>query len=296
METEEGEVETLEISNPTNALEAKKRLGILKLVIGEEGKLSQNRIHSGSLIMERMKQGQINSGNIECEELTKEQQLIEKFAFQEYLLQYMGRYGDEREKDALSYQIEYLIAGRDSDVENLRSVANRLCVLREAANAMYLLSDAKKRQQIEFAAGLVCTLVMLPELTPLLEGAILLGWAYAESVYDVKSLLAGGKIPLLKDEDSWHYGLTAALGGGLQDETREGEGLGYKDYLRIFMMLSDTDTVTARAMNMVEADIRKTPGNAGFRLDGCYGIVEACVRIGSGYGYEYEIIRQRSYQ
>ena len=295
VETEEGEIETLEIANPTSALEAKKSLGILRLVIGEEDRLSQNRIQAGNLVMSRMERGQINRGNIECEELDDGGRLVEKFAFQEYLLRYMGRYGDEREGDALRYQIEYLVAGKESDVENLRSVANRLCLLREAANAMYLLSDTKKRQQIEFAAGLVCTLVMLPELTPLLEGAILLGWAYAESVYDVKSLLAGGKVPLLKDENSWHYSLGSALAGSLQDETQDGDGLDYKDYLRIFMMIADTDTLTARAMNMVEADIRETPGNAGFRLDGCYAVVEACVRIGSAYGYEYEIIRQSSY-
>ena len=49
-------------------------------------------------------------------------------------------------------------------------------------------------------------------------------------------------------------------------------------------------------MNMVEADIRKTPGNAAFRLDGCYGAVEAYIRIGSAYGFQYEITRQKSYR
>ena len=76
-------------------------------------------------------------------------------------------------------------------MDNLRSVANRICAVREAANAIYLLSDEEKQTQIRLAAELVCTLVALPELTPLLEGAILLGWAFAESIYDVRSLLAG---------------------------------------------------------------------------------------------------------
>ena len=81
----------------------------------------------------------------------------------------------------------------------------------------------------------------------------------------------------------------------MKDQTQDGGGLAYKDYLRIFMMLTDTDTLTARAMNMVEADIRKTPGNAAFRLDGCYDAVEAYIRVGSRYGFQYEIIRQKSY-
>ena len=293
IEIEEGEWETVSLRNPTDGLEAKKRLGILKLVLEEETELSPNALYTGNLIMNRMAQNQVNRGNMGYE--TETGQVVEKFVFQEYLLQYMGRYGQEYEEDALRYQIEYLVAGKESDVENLRSVANRLCVLREAANAMYLMHDKTKRAEIKIAAGLVCTMIFLPELTPLLEGAILLAWAYAESVYDVKSLLSGGKIPLLKDGDSWHYSLSTALAGELQDKAQEGSGLGYKDYLRLFMMFTDIDTLTARAMNMVEADIRKTPGNTTFRLDGCFDALEACIQIGSRHGFQYEITRQKSY-
>ena len=295
VEIQEGEWETVELKNPTDSLEEKKRLGILRLVTDNEAELSGNTLSLETLIQSRMGKGEINRGNMEYAEQTEAEQLLEKFAFQEYLLRYMGRYGKENEEDALRYQIEYLIAGKGSDIENLRGVANRLCVLREAANAMYLMADKEKRAEIKVAAVLVCTLVMLPELTPLLEGAILLAWAYAESVYDVRTLFAGGKVPLLKNKETWHYSLTAALHGDLKDRAQEGKGLDYQDYLRIFMMTVNTDTLTARAMDMVEADIRKTSGNSAFRLDGCYEAVEACIRIGSSYGYQYELTRQKSY-
>ena len=295
VEIQEGEWETVELKNPTDSLEEKKRLGILRLVTDNEAELSGNTLSLETLIQSRMGKGEINRGNMEYAEQTEAEQLLEKFAFQEYLLRYMGRDGKENEDDAQPYQIEYLIAGKGSDIENLRGVANRLCVLREAANAMYLMADKEKRAEIKVAAGLVCTLVMLPELTPLLEGAILLAWAYAESVYDVRTLFAGGKVPLLKNKETWHYSLTAALHGDLKDRAQEGKGLDYQDYLRIFMMTVNTDTLTARAMDMVEADIRKTSGNSAFRLDGCYEAVEACIRIGSSYGYQYELTRQKSY-
>lgn len=282
----------VEVENPTAQLEEKRRLGILRLVVEEGDKLSERVIDSTSLVENRMKQGIINSGNMDVEDSDN---LINRFLFQEYLLRYMGHYGREDDSDALQYQIEYLIAGADSDTDNLRSVANRICAIREAANGIYLLSDKEKRLEMEAAAALVCGLFALPELIPLAEAAILLGWAYAESVYDVKSLLSGGSIPLIKDKDSWHYGLQAALKGALEDETEEGEGLTYEDYLRIFMMLTDLDTLTWRAMNMVEADIRVTPGNADFRLDACYDKLEAVVRIDSFFGYEFEIQRKRTY-
>lgn len=282
----------VELENPTAQLEEKRRMGILRLVVEEEDNLSEKVIDSTVLVGNRMKQGNINLGNMAVEDSDS---LISRFLFQEYLLQYMGCYGDEDVSNALQYQIEYLIVGDDKDTDNLRSIANRICAIREAANAVYLYSDKEKRLEIEAAATLVCGLFALPELIPLAEAAILLGWAYAESIYDVKSLLSGGSIPLIKDKDSWHYSLQSALKGNLEDETEEGEGLAYEDYLRIFMMLTDLDTLTWRAMNMVEADIRTTPGNGCFRLDACYDKLEAAVSIRSSFGYEFEIQRQKAY-
>ena len=91
------------------------------------------------------------------------------------------------------------------------------------------------------------------------------------------------------------YGLAAALEGELQEVTQEGEGLSYEDYLRVLMMMTDLDTITVRAMNMVEADIRNTAGNTAFRLDGCYDRVEAYIRVESAQGIVYEITRQMGY-
>lgn len=292
VEIEEDEWETLEVKNPTDTLEGQKRLGILRLVIEEEEKVSSNVVFLDNLIMNRMSQGQINQGNMVSE---SQPDIVERFLFQEYLLHYMGHYGTEYEEDALRYQIEYLIAGKEGDVDNLKSIVNRLSVIREAANAVYLWSNNVKRAEIAAIAGAVCTLITLPQLTALLEAAILLAWAYAESIYDIKSLLAGGRIPIMKDDSTWHYSLSAALSGDFEGVTKEGKGLSYADYLRVFMMMTNVDTLTARAMNMVEADIRNTPGNAGFRLDGCYDTVEANIRMGSAHGYHYEITRKADY-
>lgn len=293
---EETDWENLGVENPAARLEEKRRLGILKLVVEDEESLSRNVVYLENLVQNRLRLNRVNQGNMEREPLAGGERILEQFLFQEYLLQYMGRYGEEEEGErALRYQMEYLVAGKESDLENLRSVANRICVIREAANATYLLSDKTKRQEIKLAAELICALIALPELTPIVEGAILLGWAYAESVYDVKTIMEGGRIPLLKDDESWHYGLEKALAGDLDEKADYGKGLGYEDYLRIFMMMTDLDTLTARAMDMVEADIRKTPGNSAFRLDGCFEAVEACVRIDSAYGYRYEIIRGKNY-
>lgn len=295
LEVQISETETicLEVENPAAQVNAKRGPGILQLVTEDAETISQKAIDGTALVGYRMKQGKVNRGNMAAEPADS---LWERVLFQEYLLQYLGSYGSVREGGALDYQAEYLIAGKDHDTDNLKSVANRLSALREAANVIYLLTDEQKSLEIHEAAILACGLFALPELIPILEAAILFGWAYAESLYDVKTLLAGGKVPLIKDRSSWHYSLETALWGGAEDSTTEGRGLAYRDYMRILMMLTDLDTLTVRAMNMIEADIRLTPGNARFRLDACYGEVEAVMRISSSFGYHFELRRKRTYR
>ena len=71
--------------------------------------------------------------------------------------------------------------------------------------------------------------------------------------------------------------------------------LGYKDYLRIFLLLCEEKSVTCRAMDVVEMDIRNTPGNRAFRLDTCIVEIAMNVKVKSKYGYSFEIERQKSY-
>lgn len=294
MQISETETVYLDVENPAAQLDAKRGLGILRLVTENEEELSHKAIDSSILAGSRMEQGNVNSGNMTVEPVDG---MWDKFLFQEYLMRYLDCYADEGEEGALDYQIEYLIAGKDYDTDNLKSVANRLCALREAANVIYLMSDGEKALVIEAAALLICGVFsILPGLLTVVKALLLLGWAYAESVYDVKTLLAGGRVPLIKDRVSWHYDLEGALGGGDDAVSESWNGLEYRDYLRIFMMLTGLDTLTERSLDLVEADIRLTPGNAHFRLDACYTRVEASMRIDSSFGYQFEILRERVYE
>jgi hypothetical protein len=98
----------------------------------------------------------------------------------------------------------------------------------------------------------------------------------------------------MKDENTWHYSLQGALSAG-KDGDNEGEGLSYEDYLRIFMMLTKEDTLTERAINMVEADIRQTAGNHTFRMDACIVEAEIVTETKSSYGYTCQVTRRKKY-
>ena len=279
------------IENPTDTLNEMRKKGILKLVLAESQTLSGKSFSKEESIGERLKQGKVTRGNMDTDVADG---LIEKFFFQEYLLRYMGRWGQEKEAGGLSYQLEYILAGKETDRENLEKVALRLCVLREAANVAYLYTDAEKSQEAEALATTICSLCLVPELTPVLHSTIILGWAYAESLCDIRTLFEGGKVPLLKDTDSWQLGLGEALAGGISGKKNE-KGLSYEDYLRVFLFLSDMDTMTVRAMDMVETDIRRTTGNGNFRLDGCYDKIQTKVNVTGSFGESFELIREKEY-
>lgn len=287
---------TIDIQNPTEKWNEKHSTGILSLVVDDVGQVSEAVLPAENLIEERKRQGVLNQGNMEMEPEGGE--LLHRFLFQEYLIRYMGHYGMEQEQDVLKYQLEYLINGEPQDLENLKKTVNGICMIREAANAIYIFSDEVKCGAAEIVGTALASAMMVPEIAPLLKTTILLAWAYAESLYDVKCLLAGERVPLLKDEQSWHYDLEGILnaclpGDGVSD--RESGGQSYEDYLRMMMMWTDLEALTFRAMNLVEADIRNTPGNKSFRLDGCFEALEVKIWIKSDYGSEFTIQRKAQY-
>ncbi len=214
-----------------------------------------------------MERGEINRGNLvpgTAENYEEWEALKQKVFFHEYLLRYLGRYGQEKQDSPLWYQTEYVIVGKDNDTDNLKGIVNRIFVIREAANTMYLTGSEEKRAIAELLGEALAAAMMVPEIGELLAATLILGWAFAESVYDVKELLAGEKIPLLKTDATWHYGLSSALQGELSGTSEEdvsgsdSPGMGYEDYLRIFLLLCEEKSVTCRAMDVVEMDIRNT--------------------------------------
>ena len=285
-----------EIENPTEMIEKRKRGGIVQLVLGDKAEISGKRLRSEALIMQRMRDGRAMEGNMESGEDSLAEELEEKILFQEYLIRYFGCYTEQMPDRALDYEVEYLIAGKNTDSENIQGVLNRLLAVREAANVAFLYSDRTRCEEADLAALGISSVLMVPELQPVFKTAILLGWAYAESVHDLKILTGKGRVPLLKDDDSWHSNLADILSDiWKQENVGEGEGLCYQDYLGILLLLTEKNSLTERAMNLVEADIRLTSGNESFRLDGCLVKIGTRVVVKSSHGGRVEVQDRKKY-
>ncbi len=109
----------------------------------------------------------------------------------------------------------------------------------------------------------------------------------------MKTLLSGGRVPVMKTAADWKTGINSIknVRGSLSDDSG-GSGLNYKEYLQIMLFLQGSTDRTYRAMDIMEMDIRTTPGNGRFRMDGCFDTYQADLSISSGFGYSYEMTRR----
>lgn len=287
-EVEEGVYEEIPLNNPADAANATRSSGVLNLVLDDPSQVSAVKVSVDDYISHRP----LMEGTGMCAEAAAVSGAPNELVFEAYLFEKCGYYGQELDKSLLKYQIEYIMAGKDTDWENLEYVAKRLLIWREVANYLYILTDAPKVSAAEALALTLTAVCMCPELAEPVKHTILLAWAYVESLQDVKTLLAGGRVPIFKTAEDWKMGIDSLLNvrGSLTADTG-GSGLDYKDYLQIMLFLENKEKRTFRAMDIMEMDIRRTPGNARFRMDACFDTYQADLSVSSRFGYSYEMTR-----
>ena len=285
---------TVEIANPTQHLNDMRAKGVLRWVLPEGTIISGQKADLSQYISARRKRGKINQGNPwQTEAVTP----LESVLFHEYIIRYSGRYGALKEGSLLQYQTEYVIAGKDKDEENLKNVAMTLSGLREVANVIYLNNCPPKLDAVKIVAKVLAYAIFTPEAEELFKASMIMGWAYLESIYDVKVLLAGGKVPLMKEDKDWHYDLDSIFTTvNMEVKDKHQKGMAYQDYLRVLLYLGNQEKIAFRFMDLIEMDIRATEGNEAFRMDGCIESIGVQAVFESGYGYEYTMERRKAYE
>ena len=287
-EVGEGQYEEVPLDNPADIANATRRSGVLNLVLEDPSQVSAVKVSVEDYISHRARM----QGTGVCSEAAAVSGEPSELVFQAYLFEKYGYYGQEMDKSLLKYQLEYILAGQDTDWQNLEYVAKRLLRWREAANVLYILTDSVKIAEAEAMALALTAVCLCPELAEPVKYTILFAWAYVESLQDVKSLLAGGRVPIYKSSADWKTGINCikdVRGSLTQDDG--GRGFNYQEYLGIMLFLQDKDTRTMRAMDIMEMDIRRTAGNARFRMDACFDTYQADLSISSVFGYTYEMSR-----
>lgn len=177
-----------------------------------------------------MFEAQVDSGDNNSADL-----LVDNYYGIRYALEFFDAYTDAAEDGRLAYEVEYIICGKDNDYDNLQGVVNMIVLHRLPVNFAYLMTDKAK---VSSVSSIAAVLALLPGVTYSATKYLILGcWAYAETLADIRVLLAGNNIQFLKSKDSWLTDINS-LGklANIQAENYEGkDAIDYEDYLAVLL-------------------------------------------------------------
>ena len=140
-------------------------------------------------------------------------------------------------------------------------------------------------------------LLLIPEAAPVISFALKAAWAYGESILDLRNLMEGKTVPLIKESSSWQLPLMALIFIRLTGDSyrhTDGSGLDYKGYLRLLLFLKSADSLTGSLMDLVEWNVRLEKERPDFRLDTCLDALRVELHAAVGRN-EYSIGRSYGY-
>ena len=261
--------------NPLEIIQNLQKKGVLSLVIKDTSELSEKEMDISNAVSKR----DLPEAYLPMPE---EADWYTKVLFQQYLLTYLSSYTEEKEH-ALNYELEYLLGGKATDIANMKTVVNQILALREAANFLYLSSNPQKAEEARLLAVAIAGASLNPAIIYVVKNAVLAAWAFAESVLDLRTLLTGGKIALLKSNTTWTLDVDyiSSIGKGYAKAKNCSNGLGYKDYVGILLLFQEEEQLAKRAMDVQEQTLRKRYEEEGIYLEDW--IFDVNVQVSYGY-------------
>lgn len=253
--------------NPLNDMEDCKASGILSLILGDK------TISGKQIDLEKMpSKRELLTGSGKKEADSFFGAIEDRLLFGEYILEKFHHALSEETGPGLSYEVEYILIGKKSDKKNLEGVLNRLLLFREGVNYLYLHSDNGKVKEAEVLATALVGFTGLPPVITAMRELLLLGWAYAESIMDLRNLMNGGTLALVKTSENWQIGLEN-IGNLVSEKSQKREekgGLTYEGYLRLLLGMKSGNAKKMAALDLIETNLRQEDGMNGFRIDCCF--------------------------
>lgn len=251
------------VENPIETIKKLKEMDLLTMVLPPESSVSTKAIQGE----ENLEHRSLQQGN---ETWQIQSSWYDNFLYQWFLQTHFSCFTVGGGKNgALDYELEYIQAGKSSDRENLKTVVQEMLLLREGVNFLYLQTDAEKQELAYNIALALLTATGLAAFTGVVAQGILAAWAYGESVLDVRTLLAGGKIPWIKTAENWNSSLSGLgsllMGTAKAKEDENGED--YAGYLQKLLYLKSEKLLNYRAMDLLEQRLRQGDGYEKLQMD-----------------------------
>ena len=274
------------VQDPLPGMAAFRQQPVLRQVLGESGQVSGAAADTELLYTGRAH----NAGNRMEADNSHHYEAADPLLADLYLGEKFGSYTTPLPDTVFRYEQEYILYGRNSDAGNLEAAAERLLLVRMASNMTFLFaSPGKQAEAAEMAAALSAAL-LIPECEEIIRYALLFAWGYMESLRDVRTLLVGGGVPLVKKETDWAVPIEAILTPeNLAAGDPSAPGLKYPEYLGILLYLEDMTVKTGRTMDLMELNIRQSEGCGGFCMDWCYDLVSVKAAVSGNVGMDFTL-------
>lgn len=302
----------IEVTDPRDILAKNLKQGLLAFVLPEEGLVSEKDYDFSDAPSKKFKEQKEEERDNSFRNINFLKNLIGKekddcddletqAAFVCYVNENFSNAVNQKENSILKCEAEYILKGKNNDYANLEGVVKEIAWLRMPVNYAYLLTDEQKKSEALTVAATICTATGTTAMIEV-EKYLLLGcWAYGETLYEIKYLLAGEKIPYVKTKDNWYTDINSSSVSGLAAPVEQ--GLDYEDFLMILLAKKREKNIDyARMLDLIEINLQEE--DPAFRMEDCVGGLTIQGKIGINplfmYGlgkevYEYYFEKAFSY-
>lgn len=198
--------------------------------------------------------------------------------FQSYLKEHFNSYLTQIgwEDTVLQYELEYLLAGKESDLQNLTQTVLQIIMMRMVLHFSSILTNVEKRELAEQAALALAGITGMPALKYVATTVYLFIWSLEEALVDTAALLAGKKVPVYPSVDGGCILFSELLLFSktmIADKVEQIHDTGglltdYMDYLHILLFVKEQALVCYRAMDLIQSNLRKN-GVVNFNIKQC---------------------------
>lgn len=200
--------------------------------------------------------------------------------------------------NTVHYGIEYLIAGKETEKENLAYIVRCLLVIRTLINLAYVSTNALFQSKSLTTATAVAGFTGIVPLITGIQWLILTILAFEEACIDVTALLAGKKVPLIKSPANFKMKYEEICSVSYSFFKRKGKSykkadgevvssdISYEQYLLLLELLVSKQKLKDRLIDIIQFDLRKR-FNQTFEFRDCICAAECNINYNIPYAFSY---------
>jgi len=220
-----------------------------------------------------------------------------KLKYMYYAEKVLSSYID-KEYNTVHYGLEYIIAGKETEKENLAYIVRRLLIIRTLVNMVYVSTNAALQSKSLATATKIAGFTGIAPLIAGIQWLVLMILAFEEACIDVTALLAGKKVPLIKNlanfkmkyeeicSVSHNFFKRKAMDYQKAEEGKISTDISYRQYLSLLGMLVSKEKIKNRIIDIIQFDLRER-FNQTFEFYDCICAAECTVSYNIPYTGSY---------